>query len=344
MKRVFTLAIVFIVFLGSFNVFGTKIKNNETQNKSNIYKYDCGCGSYVATNKLADSNSKTHKYALGWIKEDLEQLPKSAVLQGSAPLSWDWRNVNGSNWMTPVRNQGHCGSCWAFGAIAAMEAIYNIKNDDPDIDIDLSEQYLVSCGMKYCPIGLYGCCGGTIYHTLSFLDNYGTVEESSFVYQAVDALGRNFDDCNGLMPSNDPVKCPSVDDSKYKIGSYYSLPTKDSIKNAISGYGPVIAAFDVYEDFYDYNEGIYKRNSNKYIGGHIVSIVGYDDAGQYWICKNSWGSEWGEDGYFKINYGECKIDSPFHCLYFKSCSKSINLEVFNFLNILNRFPLLKNLF
>ena len=85
-------------------------------------------------------------------------------------------------------------------------------------------------------------------------------------------------------------------------------------------------------------------NSKKYVGGHIVAVVGYDDAEQYWICKNSWGSEWGENGYFKIKYGECKIDSPFHCLYFKSCSKSINLNIVNFINILNRFPLLNNLF
>jgi len=342
MKRIFTLAIIVIVFFGSFNVFGIKIKNNETQNKSN--KYDCDCGIYVETNKIVDRNSKTYKYALGWIKENLEQLPKSADLQGSSLSSWDWRNVNGKNWMTPVRNQSYCGSCWAFGSIAAMEAIYNIKNGNPDLDIDLSEQYLVSCGMKYCPIGLHGCCGGTIYHTLSFLYTYGTVEESSFSYQAVDAIGRNFDDCDGFIPSNDPVKCPSLDNSKYKISSYYSLPNKDSIKNAILEYGPVVAAFDVYEDFYDYDEGIYKRDSNNYIGGHIVAIVGYDDAEQYWICKNSWGTEWGEDGYFKIKYGECGIDSPFHCLYFKSCSKSINLEIINFLNILYQFSLLKYFF
>ena len=344
MKRITTLAIIFIVVTGSFGVFGNKIKNNETQNKSNIYEDDCGCGTYFTDNKIINSDSNTYKYALGWMEEDLEQIPKSPDLLGTPPPSWDWRNVNGENWLTPIRDQGYCGSCWAFGAVAAMEAIYNIKNNNPDLDVDLSEQYLVSCGMKYSPLGLNGCCGGTMSYTLDFLNTRGTVEESSFSYQAVDALGRDFKDCNTSTPSNDPVKCPSLDDPKYKIDKYHSLPTKNSIKNAIASYGPVVAGFNIYADFYEYNEGIYERNSNKYIGGHIVAIVGYNDAGQYWICKNSWGTDFGEDGYFRIKYGECGIDSPFHCSYFKSCSISKNREIFYFMNILEQFPLLKNLF
>jgi len=101
--------------------------------------------------------------------------------------------------------------------------------------------------------------------------------------------------------------------------------------------------FDVYEDFYEYDGGIYERNSNKYTGGHIVAIVGYSDAGQYWICKNSWTTGWGEDGYFRIKYGECGIDSPYHCSYFKSCSKPRNRDLFDFTKIIEQFPILKNL-
>lgn len=344
MKRIISLAIVLIIILGSFSAFGTKIKIYESQKELYVDEDDCGCGTYVASNTKIDSDSKTYKYALGWIKEDTEELPLPVTLTGNAPPSWDWSNVDGTNWITPIRNQGNCGSCWAFGTIAAMEAIYNIKNNNPNLDIDLSEQYLVSCGMKSSPLGLHGCCGGTLYHTLDFLSSRGTVEENSFRYKAVDALGRDFDDCNTLIPSNEPIKCLNFDEPKYQIGNYYSLLTKNSIKKAIADYGPVVAGFDVYEDFTEYEGGIYERNSNKYYGGHLVAIIGYNDAGQYWICKNSWGEEWGEDGYFKIKYGECGIDSPYHCYYFQSCTKARSHNIFEYSNIFEQFPLLKNLF
>ena len=73
--------------------------------------------------------------------------------------------------------------------------------------------------------------------------------------------------------------------------------------------GPIVAAFDVYEDFRDYTGGIYEHVWGDYLGGHAVAIVGYNDAENYWIVKNSWGTGWGENGWFRIRYGQCNIDS-----------------------------------
>jgi hypothetical protein len=76
----------------------------------------------------------------------------------------------------------------------------------------------------------------------------------------------------------------------------------------ISGQAPMLATFDVYEDFYHYTCGVYGHLSGDFVGAHMVSVIGYDDVGKYWICKNSWGTGWGLSGYFFIAYGQCGID------------------------------------
>ncbi len=80
------------------------------------------------------------------------------------------------------------------------------------------------------------------------------------------------------------------------------------MKNALIEYGPVVTAFNIYDDFYYYTGGIYERVSGVYKGSHAVAIIGYNDNPGYWICKNSWGTYWGEEGYFNIKYGECSIE------------------------------------
>jgi hypothetical protein len=81
------------------------------------------------------------------------------------------------------------------------------------------------------------------------------------------------------------------------------------MKAFIAGTGPLTACFTVYEDFYYYTGGVYVHTSGSSVGGHCISIVGYNDEGQYWIAKNSWGTGWGEQGFFQIGYGQCGIDS-----------------------------------
>jgi hypothetical protein len=82
------------------------------------------------------------------------------------------------------------------------------------------------------------------------------------------------------------------------------------MKTWISTKGPVAACFTVYEDFYHhYSSGVYHYVSGAVVGGHCITIVGYDDANHFWICKNQWGAGWGESGYFRIGFGQCGLDS-----------------------------------
>jgi len=92
------------------------------------------------------------------------------------PASFDWRNYDSSNWLTPVKNQGGCGSCWAFSAVGVAEAAHNIGTDDPTLDLDLSEQYLVSdCHNLW---GYQTCCGGWKDIALDYISAVGIPERA----------------------------------------------------------------------------------------------------------------------------------------------------------------------
>jgi C1A family cysteine protease len=333
--KVVNLFIIIILLLATNFVTSANYINSE----------DCNCPNLIIDND--EIISENHKYSLGLLVSPIDDtgLSEPVNITGDPPISWDWRDVNGKNWVTPIKDQGNCGSCYAFAAIAAMETVYNIQKNDSTIDIDLSEQFLISCGMGFPWIN-QGCCGGFTSETLMFLKTQGVPLESCFPYGAVDANGRDIDDCLFQKPSNEPISCSNrCSDWKsqlVKVDSYQTLYSKKSIKNAISTYGPVIAGFVVYDDFIDYSSGIYEHNSGQKAGNHLVIIIGYNDTQGYWICKNSWGTSWGEDGFFRIKYGECGIDLPGSCTYIKSCIKNKIYSfplVYQFFQI---FPLLES--
>jgi hypothetical protein len=190
--------------------------------------------------------------------------------------------------MTLIRNQGACGSCWAFGALGALEALINIQTEIPDQTRNLSEQYLLSCSDG-------SCNGWYMSSTCDFLKEHETVDEECFPYYASDNI-----------PCED--RCPDWRFRRRKLTDWSWVNEEiDSIKTAIMD-GPVYVGFDVYTDFFYYQEGIYEHVWGEYEGGHAVVMLGWDDGDSCWICKNSWGTGWGEVGWFRIKYGECGID------------------------------------
>lgn len=112
----------------------------------------------------------------------LESEPPAdqAPLTGAAPSSFDWRNQGGNNWMTSVKNQGSCGSCWAFSTAGVVEGAYNIQSGNINLDLNLAEEYLVSdCHTE----GSYGnCCGGSYVSALGFVRDYGIPDEACMPY------------------------------------------------------------------------------------------------------------------------------------------------------------------
>jgi predicted secreted protein len=196
---------------------------------------------------------------------------------------------------TPIRDQGACGSCWAFGTVGVLEQAIRI---DDGVSVDLSEQYLVSCNHDG-----YGCDGGFwSAHDLLWNEYYwpetqpGAVPEAQFPYVAWDAP------CGG--PYSHPYRIGSW--SYVRPGNPYSVPTVDELKQAMYNYGPIGVSICVGPAFQGYVGGVFMTDESAECGGnsnHAVVLVGWNDAEQSWKLRNSWGTGWGESGTMRIRWG-----------------------------------------
>ena len=214
-----------------------------------------------------------------------------AVEAPTAPSMYDWRDVGGKNFITPVQNQRNCGSCVAFGSVATVEGALRITRNDPTLEVDLSEAHLF-----YCHGAAQGrnCSNGWwVDPALNAFRDTGVVDEACFPYTPGDQA------CN---------PCTDWQNRVQKISSWRLFNTPADMKTWLSTKGPLAACFKVYDDFYAYKSGVYEHKAGDFLGGHCICVIGYSDTDSCWICKNSWGTNWGEQGHFRIAYGDCGID------------------------------------
>lgn len=247
-----------------------------------------GAGWQASETTMSQLSEHEQRQRLGVIiDEDLDKVKLAPGKKPKLPRRWDWRDVNGQNWVTPVKNQGGCGSCWAFGSVAQLESVKMIAEGVPDPDLDLSEQYMVSCDTNN-----FGCGGGHMEAAYDFLRDVGVPTELCFPYQAKDVP------CAEACPD---AKLVSID-------TWSRIPSSAIwLKDRVHRH-PVTVAFYVYQDFFYYTGGIYKYVWGDLRGGHAVCVVGCDNRG--FICKNSWGTGWGEDGYFRIAFSQMAYRCP----------------------------------
>jgi C1A family cysteine protease len=223
---------------------------------------------------------------------------------GDLPTKFDWRNVNGHSYVTGVKDQvrsGKCSSCWAFAAAASLESSILITSHTPDVDLNLSEQALISCDTNNL-----GCSGGYVDRTMSYLQTTGIPLEADAPYSSWET------GINGVCTS-------TMQQNTYRVtGFEHIAPSVDSIKRALIQYGPLVASYVIYEDFMFYESGVYSHLDGYIEGIHAITIVGYDDAEKSWIVKNTWGPDWGEKGYFRIRAGtnECEIEDDVYAIHF----------------------------
>ncbi|WP_081472282.1 C1 family peptidase [Methanothrix harundinacea] len=227
--------------------------------------------------------------------EVLTILPGGGPSTDAVPGEWDWRNVSGDSWMTPIKDQGNCGSGWAFAALGAVEARMKLAANNPNLRPDLSEQYLLSCGPG-------NCSSGSSNLTADWLLCQGTVDDACFRYRGLDTV-----------PCTE--SCFDRDARKYKIEGWCWVSGEPDvidvprIQQEVLFGGPVSSKMAVYEDFYLYDDDIYEHAAGALVGSQWVDILGWgtNNSTDYWICKNSWGAAWGDSGWFRIKMGDSLI-------------------------------------
>lgn len=275
------------------NIQNNNIKKNHKNNYDEIYQT-------MTPIRIRTSNF-SHNLST-YILTDLSQ-------------SFSWKNYNGKDWTTPARNQGNCGSCWLFSAIGTLEGVINIMESNADLDPDLSEQYVLSCMPE-----AGSCNGGDPYNSAFYyimntseVGNYhnGVILEDCFNYESSFSY---------IPPCHE--KCICWEEMLVPISNFYNEWVNindpnhnDIMKSLIYQKGPILATYWV-SDFHKI-WGTYNHKSSKYYPdlneqcpgyvNHGISIVGWKDDqsipnGGYWICKNSWGTDWGYDGFFNLEY------------------------------------------
>nr|XP_048303514.1 cathepsin Q-like isoform X1 [Myodes glareolus] len=223
---------------------------------------------------MVDFPMKTHKRGKGIWKRALSGLPKFV----------DWRE---EGYVTPVRKQGNCSSCWAFATTGAIEGQMYKKTGKL---IPLSVQNLVDCSK---PHGNNGCDWGNTYFAFRYVLHNGGVEaEATYPYEGKEGPCR-------YNPQNVAAK----------IREFVALPEdEDVLMDAVATKGPIPVGIDAYHvSLMFYKDGIYHEpNCRRYNLSHAVLVVGYGfdgdemDGNNYWLIKNSWGEKWGMNGYMKI--------------------------------------------
>jgi C1A family cysteine protease/putative hemolysin len=232
------------------------------------------------------------------------------------PSSFDWRSYNGNNYINPVKNQGSCGSCYAFAAASSAEGVFNIATHRYNSSqARFSESFIIWClsSINNNSSHFYGCNGADYeYAELKALATVGICYESAMPYTLT-----NPNSCNWST-------------TRFKVNNWKRISCLDinTMKSAIINYGPIVVRVYVSAGFQNYPNGypnsIYSDaltncpNNESTAVNHAITIVGWGtdpQYGEYWIVRNSWGAGWGLSGYMKIKMTSARIGCSPAILY-----------------------------
>ena len=213
-----------------------------------------------------------HQRSLNEMTPNIFAVTSQKILPTTGlPSSVDWRTKGA---VTPVKDQGNCGSCWSFSATGAMESLSFISGRGLP---SLSEQQLVDCSGSY---GNYGCGGGLMDNAFRYVRDKGITTEKAYAYTATDQS------CKATC-------------GYYKISGYNDVPAGIDLQLAAAiNQQPVSVAVDA-SNFQFYSSGVFNYCANSL--NHGILAVGYTSS--YWIVKNSWSAGWGESGYIRMSRG-----------------------------------------
>jgi C1A family cysteine protease len=287
--------------------------NEEAATTKNTLK-DSKHNSFSGANRDKDSRdvkdfSEVSKYL---------NTPLDAIDEETLPKNWDWRNVGGINYVPRVKRQGHCGSCYVFSTVTCLESRLRIRTNNQD-QTEFSKQFPLSCNFYS-----EGCNGGYPFLVGKFFHEFEILPETCFPYTQTN------DSCSNVC---DYKKLPK----KYKVskygylGGYYGATNEILMMKELRSRGPIPGNIRVPFSFNYYKSGIFSeseltKNSNRLSKTtlvdrhlswekveHSITLIGYGEENgvKYWIGMNTWGTNWGDNGFFKILRGEneCAVES-----------------------------------
>lgn len=263
--------------------------------------------------------------------DDMERhtAPRSWTMYSNddLPDNVDWRSMNGKNYLSWTKNQHipqYCGSCWSQGSTSAIADRFNILNDLSTMTpVALDAQVMVNCNAGG------SCNGGNPAGVYEFAHTNGLRHASCMQYVAknLDHAGAcdDIDKCRDCsFPAHiwdsmqDPDLCYAVDDTLYYVDDYYTITGADDMKAELYAHGPISCGIHVTDAFEAYTGGIYSEDAQFFLLNHEISVVGYgldaDTNTPYWIGRNSWGSYWGEMGFFRMIMGAGDLGITRNCI------------------------------
>ncbi|EEQ99656.1 thiolproteinase SmTP1, putative [Perkinsus marinus ATCC 50983] len=289
--------------------FGKKYESKEEEMKRNaifqanlhhIEQVNAQNLSYtLGVNEYADlTHEEFVAQKVGILKMDARRDVKFDVEANATelPTDVDWRHATGDV-LTPIKNQGACGSCWAFSTTGTLESLYAIGTGQLR---SLSAQQLVDCSRGY---GTGGCAGGWMYQAFDYVKDKGIDLESTYPYEGSDNTCQN-----SLEKRSDGIKAGVVTGWSQLERTEQALMTK-IVKSPVS-----VALYASDHDFQFYSGGVYSSDNCNHQIDHAVVMIGYGSVfgRDYFIGRNSWGTSWGIAGYFYLkrgvsSYGQCNV-------------------------------------
>lgn len=281
-------------------------------------------------NKFNDWSLKSVKRLLGVPASHIGQPSRLPKLLHKVPTALPDNFDARTNWpncpsIAEVRDQGSCGSCWAFGAVEAMTDRICIASKAQN-NWHISAEDLVDC----CSSCGFGCDGGYPESAWEYFVHTGLVTGGNYnsnqgcqpysIASCEHHTTGSLPPCQGEQPTPKCVKkCEAsynstfAADKKFGKSAYSISSDEQQIMTEIMTNGPVEGAFTVYADFLSYKSGVYQHTAGEELGGHAIKILGWgiENSTKYWLVANSWNADWGNMGFFKILRGsdECGIES-----------------------------------
>jgi len=285
------------VRLERFGVFKRNLRIIHRHNARPDVTYAMGVTQFAdlseAEFKVAHLNGYKRSPRMNLLKVGLQLT--SLAKEEDLPTEVDWRD-----YLTPVKNQGQCGSCWAFGTVEQVESYYALANNGSKVV--LAPQELVSCMSNPAECGgTGGCRGATPELGLNFIAKHGIVRESDLPYTS--------------GTSGEDETCPTdLSPVRVKVQDFRMLPSNDleAVKRHLAKVGPLAVSLDA-SSFSMYTSGVFSEcDYNDDIDlNHAVQLVGYgtdpNGKGDYWLIRNSWGPEWGENGFIRLKRESSEI-------------------------------------